>query len=61
MLRQRKGTIDRTAIKETLSLMGSDTLDLKDVIKVLKICLQFDSHIILMAKGIRFYIYMCAC
>ena len=61
MLRQRKGTTHRTVNKETLSRMGSDTLDLKDVVKVLKICLQFDSHIMLMAKGIKVCIYMCAC
>lgn len=56
---ERNGS--RMVIKETLSPVGSDTLDLKDVVKVLKICLQFNSHIMLMAKGIKFYIYMCAC
>ena len=34
MLRQRKETTERTVIKETLSPMGSEKLDLKGLVKI---------------------------
>lgn len=58
MLRQRKVTAERTVIKETLSPMGSQKLDLKGLVKILIIYTQFDGHTVLEIKGFKFYIYV---
>ena len=58
MLRQRKVTTERAVIKETLSPMGSEKLDLKGLVKVLIIFTQFDSHTLLEIKVFKFYIYV---